>query len=172
MTERERWIVYPLLFLALGAALRDKLSEHTKSRTVECQKLIVYGEEVAGQQPAVLVQIGSMKRTSADSPHLGQILVSGLIQAGALQAEEVQAAKINAGNYFFHSLPVTPLLRGIQSMSPSNWLRAQQLRQQTAKPQAKSNGAADDDKSGANPADAPPTETQPKSAAQASPPVD
>ena len=26
MTERERWIVYPLLFLALGAALRDKLS--------------------------------------------------------------------------------------------------------------------------------------------------
>ena len=32
MTERERWIVYPLLFLALGAALRDKLSEHTKTQ--------------------------------------------------------------------------------------------------------------------------------------------
>jgi hypothetical protein len=29
MTERERWIVYPLLFLALGAALRDKLVDRT-----------------------------------------------------------------------------------------------------------------------------------------------
>ena len=26
MSERERWIVYPLLFFALGAALRDKLA--------------------------------------------------------------------------------------------------------------------------------------------------
>ena len=33
MTERERWIVYPLLFLALGAALRDKLVDRTTTKT-------------------------------------------------------------------------------------------------------------------------------------------
>ena len=31
MSDRERWIVYPLLFLALGAALRDKLARSIHS---------------------------------------------------------------------------------------------------------------------------------------------
>ena len=39
MSERERWIVYPLLFLALGAALRDKLFNLTRSQTVVCESL-------------------------------------------------------------------------------------------------------------------------------------
>jgi hypothetical protein len=39
MTERERWIVYPLLFLALGASLRDKLFNLTQAQTVVCEKL-------------------------------------------------------------------------------------------------------------------------------------
>ena len=42
MSERERWIVYPLLFLALGAALRDKLINSTESQRVKCQGLMVY----------------------------------------------------------------------------------------------------------------------------------
>ncbi len=45
------------------------------------------GEEVAGQEGATLVQIGAVQRTSANSPHLGQIVVNGLIEA-----QEVQAA--------------------------------------------------------------------------------
>ena len=40
MTERERWIVYPLLFLALGAALRDKLIKQTFSERIECEVLV------------------------------------------------------------------------------------------------------------------------------------
>lgn len=39
MSERERWIVYPLLFLALGAALRDKLIKQTTSDKVICEEL-------------------------------------------------------------------------------------------------------------------------------------
>ena len=39
MSERERWIVYPLLFLALGAALRDKIFNLTQSQTVVCESL-------------------------------------------------------------------------------------------------------------------------------------
>ncbi|MCA9239173.1 MAG: hypothetical protein KDA37_03185 [Planctomycetales bacterium] len=49
MSERERWIVYPLLFLALGAALRDKLIKRTTSDvvvadTVQCKELQVVNQ--------------------------------------------------------------------------------------------------------------------------------
>jgi hypothetical protein len=39
MTERERWIVYPLLFFALGAALRDKFLQQVSTKEVFCQRL-------------------------------------------------------------------------------------------------------------------------------------
>jgi hypothetical protein len=45
MTERERWIVYPLLFLALGAALRDKIIKTTESQRIKCQGLVVVDAE-------------------------------------------------------------------------------------------------------------------------------
>ncbi|MGL4513903.1 MAG: hypothetical protein ACRCT8_12500 [Lacipirellulaceae bacterium] len=41
MTERERWIVYPLLFLALGAALRDKMAKQTRAQQLVCEQLLV-----------------------------------------------------------------------------------------------------------------------------------
>jgi hypothetical protein len=51
MTERERWVVYPLLFLALGAALRDKLVDRTITKSIVCQELTVVDEEPLGHQP-------------------------------------------------------------------------------------------------------------------------
>jgi hypothetical protein len=39
MSTRERWIVYPLLFLALGAALRDKLIGRLQVGHVICDRL-------------------------------------------------------------------------------------------------------------------------------------
>ena len=41
MTTRERWIVYPLLFLSLGIALRDKVIPpmHTTSFAVTAHKI-------------------------------------------------------------------------------------------------------------------------------------
>jgi hypothetical protein len=112
MTERERWIVYPLLFLALGAALRDKLSEHTRSKTIECQELIVYGDDGPSEAPRPLVRIGGMKRDSAKSPHVGQITVDGFIQANEVHAEAILASNVNADNYFFRQLPFGQLLLG------------------------------------------------------------
>jgi hypothetical protein len=131
MTERERWIVYPLLFLALGAALRDKLSEHTKNKRIECQELIVFGDDSAGMPPVPLVQIGAVERKSADAPHVGQIVVSGQVVADAVQAEAIQsnqfqANEINAGNYYFRRVPFAPLLRAIPGTSAEDLLRAQQ----------------------------------------------
>ena len=43
MSTRERWIVYPLLFLALGAALRDKLLNKIEVSRLQCDWLQVNG---------------------------------------------------------------------------------------------------------------------------------
>ncbi len=50
MSERERWIVYPLLFFALGAGLRDKFTQkvHTEdlhAGKISCEELIVLDSE-------------------------------------------------------------------------------------------------------------------------------
>jgi len=165
MTERERWIVYPLLFLALGAALRDKLSEHTKTKRIECQELIVFGDDSAGMPPVPLVQIGALQRKSADAPHVGQIVVSGQVVADAVQAEAIQANKfqaneINAGNYYFRRVPFAPMLRAIPGTSAEDLLRAQQqaidaqAAEEAAKSAEPSNEVADSPSN--SPAAAPP----------------
>jgi hypothetical protein len=62
MTERERWIVYPLLFLALGVALRDKLADRTTARSIVCQELSIVDEESTGHEPQrILARIGRTK---------------------------------------------------------------------------------------------------------------
>lgn len=45
MNDRERWIVYPLLFLALGAALRDKLAKQTRAKEIVCETLYLVDNE-------------------------------------------------------------------------------------------------------------------------------
>lgn len=45
MTDRERWIVYPLLFLALGSALRDKLAKQTRAKQIICEQLYLVDPE-------------------------------------------------------------------------------------------------------------------------------
>jgi hypothetical protein len=182
MNERERWIVYPLLFLALGAALRDKLSEHTKTKSIECQELTVYGDGGAGQQPVPLVQIGARKRTSADSPHLGQILVNGLIQAQAvradgiqadvIQAEGIQTTNINAGNYF-RRVPFSPQpVPVVPGKTTDDWLRVQQ---QAAEASGDDVRVDDAPAAGGQPTQAPDaapvSAAEPKPGAESSPPA-
>jgi hypothetical protein len=43
MTDRERWTVYPLLFLALGISVKDKLEKEKKINVdqVRCNSLVV-----------------------------------------------------------------------------------------------------------------------------------
>lgn len=40
MSERERWIVYPLLFFALGAALRDKFLQQVTTKELHCERVV------------------------------------------------------------------------------------------------------------------------------------
>jgi hypothetical protein len=56
MSERERWIVYPLLFFALGAALRDKLLQRVESKEIFCEKLSIVDAE---DPTRLLAQLGT-----------------------------------------------------------------------------------------------------------------
>ncbi|MBN1854986.1 MAG: hypothetical protein JW829_19790 [Pirellulales bacterium] len=41
MSEHERWVVYPLLFLALGVALRDKLLKRVDTDSMVADRVVV-----------------------------------------------------------------------------------------------------------------------------------
>ena len=41
MSERERWIIYPLLFFALGAGIRDKILQRVEVKEIVCESLKV-----------------------------------------------------------------------------------------------------------------------------------
>lgn len=45
MSERERWIVYPLLFFALGASLRDKLLQRVDTKEIYCESLKIIDQQ-------------------------------------------------------------------------------------------------------------------------------
>jgi|1186.fasta_scaffold336286_2 hypothetical protein len=76
MTERERWIVYPLLFLALGVALRDKFVG-TTTRSIHCQELVVEDEASGNEQPRVIAKIGRFDA----SGRIEGLSVDGVINA-------------------------------------------------------------------------------------------
>jgi hypothetical protein len=112
MSERERWVVYPLLFLALGASLRDKLIDRTTSRVIVCQELQVVDEDITGRRPTrTLARIGPQE-TESGTP-IGYLGVDGVVDvSGAMQVDgSVQAKQFGllpGGNW-------QEFLRGLQN---------------------------------------------------------
>jgi hypothetical protein len=107
MSERERWIVYPLLFLALGAALRDKLSDRTTTKSIVCQELTVVGDELVGRDAVrIIAKIGGTEGSSGRASS-GYLVVNGQV--------DVNGA-VNAQQYAYRGVPFTPAL---QAMFPS-----------------------------------------------------
>lgn len=67
MSERERWIVYPLLMFALGAAIRDKLMDRVESKEIRCESL----EIVDQQDPTrILARLGIRRASNTDPTQL------------------------------------------------------------------------------------------------------
>lgn len=89
MSERERWIVYPLLFLALGVGLRDELFDRTWSKNVVCQQLIAMEESPTNPlERRLIAAIGPKGRASLDdTADTGQLSVDTVL------AREVVAEK-------------------------------------------------------------------------------
>lgn len=72
MSERERWIVYPLLFLALGAAIRDKMLHAVETGDLRCERLVAGSivceglQVVDSEQPTrVVAQLASAEPSGA-----------------------------------------------------------------------------------------------------------
>jgi hypothetical protein len=119
MTERERWVVYPLLFLALGAGLRDKLFDQTRSKSIECQELTVSAEEQAGRPPIPLARIGAFDRSTSDKSPAGQMLINGQLVVESVRAGAVYADRVFSDNYVYHGVPFAPtILRALPHIMP------------------------------------------------------
>jgi hypothetical protein len=101
MTERERWIVYPLLFLALGAALRDKLFDRTLSRDIVCEQLWLVDGDGGGNQ----LPLGKLGKGPAP-----------LQKGGQLTIDVVRAGTVIADNYSYQGMPFVPTLRLVPSL--------------------------------------------------------
>ncbi|QDU87093.1 hypothetical protein Pla175_04480 [Pirellulimonas nuda] len=99
MTDRERWIIYPLLFLALGAALRDKLAKRTLSDQLVCKTLLVVDEKgrVLSQLEGDSLRIGS--KSGEGEIRVGKVLADG-VQAGTVQTHLLNAV--------FYTRPAAP----------------------------------------------------------------
>jgi hypothetical protein len=113
MTERERWVVYPLLFLALGAALRDKLFDRTTSRSIVCQELTVLDDEPMPNRPnRVLAKIGRTDPAPGGLPR-GYLLVNGEVEVVDDLARGPQSAPVilaKLGPVSVRGVPVGGLL--------------------------------------------------------------
>jgi hypothetical protein len=136
MTERERWVVYPLLFLALGAALRDKLIDRTIAKSIYCQELAIVDEEPrSGQSARVLARIGRNDSRSG-SPASANFMLDGhmevisedasgihrLVRLGRsdpspgapsfgylyVNGEAVVDGLLNAKQYAYQNIPISP----------------------------------------------------------------
>jgi hypothetical protein len=90
MSERERWIVYPLLFLALGVGLRDELFNRTWSKNVVCQQLVMVEEDPVNFQhgPEPIAAIGPQGGT-----------IDEVSQNGLLRVDTVWARNVVADNF-------------------------------------------------------------------------
>ncbi len=85
MSDRERWIVYPLLFLALGAALRDKFipPAQLRARSIAAEELAVRAV-TAERLQCVRLQAGGTESVTAQ--------VQSLAVAGPNGAQRIRLA--------------------------------------------------------------------------------
>lgn len=86
MSERERWIVYPLLFFALGAALRDKFTHEVRTDQllagkIACEELLILDPSKPSDegQRRVVAQLSSNAPQGRNSSggHYGQLILIG-----------------------------------------------------------------------------------------------
>ncbi len=102
MSERERWIVYPLLFLALGASLRDKIIKTTESQRIKCQGLWVYDDE--SNKPLLVLGAKQFPEFPSGTPNLlqvdkviaGEVLSQGGILASTIEGNVIKGNAIQS----------------------------------------------------------------------------
>jgi hypothetical protein len=104
MSERERWIVYPLLMFALGAAIRDKLMDRVEAKEIRCESL----EIVDQQDPTRMLGRLGIRRASNTDPtqvadRVGELVLVG--SDGRVVCDIATDVHVHAGRV------ITPQLR-------------------------------------------------------------
>ncbi len=85
MSERERWIVYPLLFFALGAAVRDKILHRVDAKEIYCESLKIVDQQDPNGVP--LAELGIQRARSNDPTQLADRV--GLLRLVSSDGQEV-----------------------------------------------------------------------------------
>ena len=108
MSERERWIVYPLIFFALGAAIRDKILQRVETKEMVCESLQIVDLQYPNYP---LVELG-FDRLVAEDPNQMTGTV-GLLRVVDSQGNVVCRLENNA---FLQSI----VTRQLQVVDPHN----------------------------------------------------
>ncbi|MCC7476565.1 MAG: hypothetical protein IT425_14335 [Pirellulales bacterium] len=138
MTERERWVVYPLLFLALGAALRDKLVDRTITKSVVCQELSIVDEEPSGREAVrILAKIGHTEGT-AEIPAQGYLVVNG---EAVVNGQAFINGVLNAKQFGIPTGAWAPMLQLPSGVSLPDFLRAMQAQQKALQSNKRPDGS-------------------------------
>lgn len=110
MTDRERWTVYPLIFLTLGIAVKDKISRAIDTDELHCKRLVckevveggraVYGEVNAGAVNAKTVNAGVVQAKGAA---VGEVDCNVLMVKDAAGQEQVLLTSTPQGGGLIHT---------------------------------------------------------------------
>jgi hypothetical protein len=102
MTDRERWTIYPLIFLTLGIALKDKLVEvvDLQCRNLICNALVVTDQK--GSQRAVVSSDaeGGYVRTRGTKNGLTVILGNTERLGGLMFVDSKGTVNVNPGSIY------------------------------------------------------------------------
>jgi hypothetical protein len=116
MNERERWIVYPLLFFALGASLRDKFLQQVHTKEFSCEQLTakqILCDELAVRDPSqanrIVAQLtsGTLTAAGANAERFGVLFLydsegrelcgvaNNALQVRQIHCDEVQSKAVS-----------------------------------------------------------------------------
>jgi hypothetical protein len=110
MTDRERWAVYPLLFLTLGIALKDKLIGVINVERVECASLLckaVLVTDPGGKQQVVVSSNaeGGFVRAAGNENHPTVFLGNTRHLGGLLFVDRQGRVHVNPGSVYAEPAP-------------------------------------------------------------------
>jgi hypothetical protein len=99
MTERERWTVYPLLFLALGVALKDKMLRSVNTDEVHAKKVVCSELVVAEPGSNRQVRLASGEVFATGDMKAPALICKAMVIAGADGKEAVTASSNDYGGF-------------------------------------------------------------------------
>jgi hypothetical protein len=162
MTDRERWTVYPLLFLTLGIAVKDKIVRLTDADTVNCKQLIIHDRQNRAQvvisstpEGGMLTDAGTIackRLVVQDQQGRSQVVLAATPSGGLVRTSGL-------GNGFDVLLGHTDRIGGLMFVDPAGVLHNLNPSIIVAKPMTKPAQEPAPETKAAEPDSSPPAET-------------